>query len=437
MSKSFVVLGVVCSIIVGSCGSPESGGDLSFRRVSGVADEPMSSESGPDSGDSMVSEVPLEDSNLGWSESAPSEPSGSVQIWSIRPDGTELRQLTETEGVDSFDPVVSPDGRQISYLAVDSRSETLASARLWVMDADGSNRKVLLDEAVVISISPVVWSNDSSSIRVIVREEGERKIVSVDVETNSVETLAFPAEGYWYPVWSPSGKRVVYAAVVSSPGGFWDSWEIWVADGDGRNKRKLTDVQFDATSDLYWLADDKTIIFSGYVGVPSPRGLFSLWKMDVDTGEISILGQTEALSGSMWLSRDGESLAMGSYGPSCGLTVMSTESGEGSCVLPTYYGGNPLTWSPDSTHLAFIADGYSLDPSMMSPEEMEMSPEEMDTVMSGRLVWIVSSDGSESKMIASLPQAWNGGGYTRLEWGRGPDSGLLVFAVQGEVLEVR
>jgi TolB protein len=58
---------------------------------------------------------------------------GAIRIWSIKIDGTNLKQLTSMQ---SYSCDWSPCGNYIVY--TDARSE---NGRLWIMNADGSNKR--------------------------------------------------------------------------------------------------------------------------------------------------------------------------------------------------------------------------------------------------------------------------------------------------------
>lgn len=66
-----------------------------------------------------------------------------VQVWSIKRDGSDLKQLT-TEGGES--PAWAPGGGQIVYCRFDYRTDPQKDARngrLWIMNADGTNQQQL------------------------------------------------------------------------------------------------------------------------------------------------------------------------------------------------------------------------------------------------------------------------------------------------------
>ncbi|MGB9671552.1 MAG: TolB family protein, partial [Candidatus Norongarragalinales archaeon] len=79
--------------------------------------------------------------------------SGNWDLWSIRPDGTDLKQLTRT-AEDEHSPAVSPDGKEILF--VDGQRT------LWIMNVDGSDRREIpLPKGIYAQPS---WSPDGQEI---------------------------------------------------------------------------------------------------------------------------------------------------------------------------------------------------------------------------------------------------------------------------------
>src|SRR5262245_22375138 len=67
----------------------------------------------------------------------------SSQIYTVRPDGTGTRRLTHVgAGSAAWHPAFSPDAARIAYvLSTDGGND-----QVWVMRADGSGQRLLVDE---------------------------------------------------------------------------------------------------------------------------------------------------------------------------------------------------------------------------------------------------------------------------------------------------
>ena len=69
-----------------------------------------------------------------------SEANGRSDLWMMNADGSERKQLTDDDAAD-FKPAMSPDGR---YLAFTSYRHN-GRAQIWLMNSDGSNLKCMTD----------------------------------------------------------------------------------------------------------------------------------------------------------------------------------------------------------------------------------------------------------------------------------------------------
>lgn len=75
------------------------------------------------------------------------EKGGSVQLWRVRPDGSDPQMMTDDERVNWF-PHPSPDGKSIVYLAYENDTQGHPADRdvqLRLMPADGGAPEILLD----------------------------------------------------------------------------------------------------------------------------------------------------------------------------------------------------------------------------------------------------------------------------------------------------
>lgn len=136
-------------------------------------------------------------------------------------DGT-VKALTNRQGPDS-NPVVSPDGKQIAYTGYDDQYLGYQQSKLYVMNADGSNSKLVLGN-FDRSIGSVNWAADGNSLYFQYTEEGIGKIGQVTKAGKVTEVLSGlgglslgrPYSGGGYSI-TPSGKYAYTAGSATYP----------------------------------------------------------------------------------------------------------------------------------------------------------------------------------------------------------------------------
>jgi Tol biopolymer transport system component len=138
----------------------------------------------------------------------PPVPAPSFEIYSIRVDGTGLRNVTNSP-LDEATPAVSPNGRQIAFVR-----GIAGNWDLWLMNADGSGQKQLTTSADVDEFDPA-WSPDGTSIAftTAVRDDCfphpcrrlSVRVVHAD-GTEVREVFAGGRDGRW----SPNGRKLVF-----------------------------------------------------------------------------------------------------------------------------------------------------------------------------------------------------------------------------------
>jgi Tol biopolymer transport system component/CubicO group peptidase (beta-lactamase class C family) len=165
-------------------------------------------------------------------------------LYLVGSDGAGETRLTELDGYENS-PTWFADGTRIAFVwgngEVNGFGETGA---LWAIDADGSNRAVLLGARVGYPAS----SPDGTRIALEMRDEDH--IGVFDLATRAVTDLG---PGY-VPKWSPDGSRLAF---VRDTDGVID---IYVMRADGTDVVQLTD---DPAFDTFpiWSPDGTTILF--------------------------------------------------------------------------------------------------------------------------------------------------------------------------------
>ena len=135
---------------------------------------------------------------------------GDIYVANI--DGTALRRLTTDAELDE-QPAWSPDGRRIAF-----RSHRAGDWDIWVMNADGS---------------------------------GQRNLMDNELPARATEHT---------PAWSPDGSRIVYASDIDD----FAYSKLWTMRADGSDKRRLlsqTAGTFEVDREPSWSPDGSSIAF--------------------------------------------------------------------------------------------------------------------------------------------------------------------------------
>jgi dipeptidyl aminopeptidase/acylaminoacyl peptidase len=149
------------------------------------------------------------------------EPQDS-EVYALDVDAGTFRTLTDRRGPDE-QPVMSPDGRLIAYVGYEDKRLNYHNSRLTVMNADGSNPRVLtanLDR----SVDTPTWAADGRSLFVSFEDKGRTKVARVGLDgvirelTDDLSGAAFdrPYTGGSYSV-ARDGTLAITAGSSSRP----------------------------------------------------------------------------------------------------------------------------------------------------------------------------------------------------------------------------
>lgn len=136
-------------------------------------------------------------------------------VYVMDADGSHIHRLTAPDvgnwgnTYSYFNPVWSPDGAHITYMKVaepsDAGSVGWSPLRIWVVDADGSNARMVSSDEVD-NDSPV-WSPDGD--RIAYRQNDGTRARTVVVRANGTDPIILPDSGDSMPQWSPDGTAIV------------------------------------------------------------------------------------------------------------------------------------------------------------------------------------------------------------------------------------
>lgn len=166
--------------------------------------------------------------------------SGAWRLWTVKADGSELKQLT-TQATDDHDvdPVFSPDGQRLLFTSTRG-----GKTGTWRTAADGSNPERLCDG------DQAEWSPDGKKIAF---RRQERLLVR-DLASGKEQGLT--PEDWPHcsgPAWSPDGKTIAFAAR-------WDSGNaLCLVPAAGGKPVKIYDKQ--GACEPHWSPDGARLVY--------------------------------------------------------------------------------------------------------------------------------------------------------------------------------
>jgi Tol biopolymer transport system component len=183
------------------------------------------------------------------------------EIYSITPNGSQLRQLTHVEG-NAYRPDWEPQGRRIAF----QLDQTDGSANIMIMKADGSNLRDLTPSGFeeLPAFTPdghhLVFGCDCNPQGVfIMRDDG--------TDRHRVTTHAFPFEPDNNPEVSPDGGTVTF--VRHKVGG--ELQALFAVDPDGSDLRKLVPYTYEVAIKHDWAPDGQHIVITTDADYPEGR----------------------------------------------------------------------------------------------------------------------------------------------------------------------
>jgi dipeptidyl aminopeptidase/acylaminoacyl peptidase len=161
----------------------------------------------------------------------------NYDIFTLKVSDNSIRRLTATES-NEYEPLWSPDGKRIVFRGtrrgLTDRETTMEDTHVWVMNADGSDRReigAVLDDRQGVPR----WSSDGSAVYFTVQERGSFHLVRLPISGGKPECVVQDRGAV--SAWSV-GKDGTIAYGFASPR---DMSELYLKTGSAA-PRKLTDL---------------------------------------------------------------------------------------------------------------------------------------------------------------------------------------------------
>jgi TolB protein len=194
-------------------------------------------------------------------------------LYSIGLDGSEASRRREIGKYPGRSPIPSPDGKHVVYMA-----GTWTATRLMVAAMDGTQTKQLTDGSSIAWNTR--WSPDGKRLAFTGRQEskGELAIFVMNADGSDrrqVTHVALEEGGAQVPVWSPDGKQVAFQVNNRTLKNDASLWIANVATGEARKLGVHDNAYLDETPS--WFPDRKRIAYQS-----NRTGRMEIWVMNSD-----------------------------------------------------------------------------------------------------------------------------------------------------------
>ncbi len=204
----------------------------------------------------------------------PDNPDNNFEIVTMKVDGSDLTQVTHSEGSTAgqlwhnYDPDWSPDGSKIVFAG--KRAEADRWQQIFTINADGTDETMITPHEFNVRRDNPVWSPDGTKIAYtwwggigqdihVVNPDG-----TGDVNISPSGDFADDRSA----AWSPDGSRIAFTTTR-----YTGATDIWVMGADGADLTRVTDHPA-ADESPTWSPDGEWIAFASGRG-----GSYDIWAV--------------------------------------------------------------------------------------------------------------------------------------------------------------
>lgn len=238
-----------------------------------------------------------------------SDRSGNHEVYTIRTDGSDMRQLTNDATYDSWWARTAPNRQRILFYRTPKGSHDLdyAKTSLWIMNADGTQPYELRPQGTDgwELQGHAEWSPDGAKLVMFGGSGINPQIYITDALGKAPRKVTDRGGQNLDPSWSPDGSKLVFVGCPAAVC-FETNYEIYTITTDGSVTNRLTDNNL-RDHDPYYSPDGSRIAWIAEVkpGAYGPVGVWDIFTMAANgSGQKRVINDDQINSKPHW-SRDG------------------------------------------------------------------------------------------------------------------------------------
>jgi len=236
-------------------------------------------------------------------------------------------------------PSISPDGQRLVVMGAGS---------LWEQPVSGGAARRIV-ESGAFARDPVV-SPDGRKLAFVASEYGKRELRVYDFESRKTVSLFQVGGASWplYPSWSPDGKQIVFQHTR----GIFDPYRILVVDTADGMTREIAQSVGAWTARPHFSADGRSAYFTSRVGKSA-----ALYRVALQAGAQpqAVTNLTRHVHEGL-VSPDGKWLAFRSNSE-IWMAPMGASIGDAQVMRVSTEGGRSFSFTPDSSALIYTYGG--------------------------------------------------------------------------------
>jgi len=176
------------------------------------------------------------------------------QIYTIRPNGHDLRQITDVDG-DAVFPDWSPDGRRIVFELDHPESHGEPFCSIEVIDAEGGDPVDLTGDRNGCEGSPS-FTPDGRRVMFVRFDDATYEEAIWNMDLSGGDRHEITTAGNVDPQVSPDGRKLSFVRDTDA------GKSLWTANVDGSGLLQLMPPAFDTATKQDWAPDGARIVFS-------------------------------------------------------------------------------------------------------------------------------------------------------------------------------